>query len=674
MDPKAALNQDPSLPGWAPTPGRPLGVDGASDNVTASAEDVDSLSTADLVSAIDDLTGDTTAHKVLTAEVVGVADGTQECTTSTFTVVIDEEATVELDDLVAVSQITADKDEVTHYGIVIALDRAIEGASWSSDSVRFSQNTQPGSIVRRATVQILRPYPERWLAPEPGQEVRRAVGTERDQALFADHMGRPLPVGVDARRQPVMVDVDFIDGTKGGHVNVSGISGVATKTSSLLTMLYQLFETPAGLRHLGVAGAQARVLILSVKNEDLLHLDKPNVRFSADARDGWAAMGVSAPGPFTSVSFHVPPKPGGNAAIPTADVSSRSRADVSIFGWTPWEFVIGGLLSYLLADADDARNQLSFVEQRVRAALTRWCWPLPGIPGGIALADPAGVDDVPRSFERATEYVSGRRVTQTPPGAHTPVTEYGELVAFLEDRFDLEQAGGGGGDFYGSLQANTCLAFLRRLGAMTPRLGHLVRLGVTAPGLERRVTVVDLHALHDSAQRFVVGAVADRIFTDKQGSGRDPLRIIMMDEANKFAPESGRSPLKDLLVDIAERGRSMGVILFSAQQHAGSVAPTIIRNASVKLVGRLDAGDLDAYRFLPVEMRQRATLFVPGSMVLHQPVIPAPLPIRIPFPPFATSADEVPATHGGMAISGSTGGNAGDLPDGDDPFDVPDQG
>jgi hypothetical protein len=73
------------------------------------------------------------------------------------------------------------------------------------------------------------------------------------------------------------------------------------------------------------------------------------------------------------------------------------------------------------------------------------------------------------------------------------------------------------------------------------------------------------------------------------------------------------------------------------------VHPTIIRNASVKLVGRLDAGDLDAYRFLPAEMRQRATLFVPGSMVLHQPVIPAPVPIRIPFPPFATAAEEAAA-------------------------------
>jgi uncharacterized protein len=86
----------------------------------------------------------------------------------------------------------------------------------------------------------------------------------------------------------------------------------------------------------------------------------------------------------------------------------------------------------------------------------------------------------------------------------------------------------------------------------------------------------------------------------------------------------------------------------------------VIRNASVKLVGRLDAGDLDAYRFLPAEMRDRATLFVPGSMVLHQPVIPAPIPIRVPFPPFATSAEEaIPAEP-----------DPGDV----DPFNLPGEG
>jgi hypothetical protein len=104
----------------------------------------------------------------------------------------------------------------------------------------------------------------------------------------------------------------------------------------------------------------------------------------------------------------------------------------------------------------------------------------------------------------------------------------------------------------------------------------------------------------------------------------------------------------------------MGVLLLGAQQHAGSVDATVIRNAAIKIVGRLDAGDLDAYRFLPAEMRERATLLVPGSMVLHQPVVPAPIPIRVPFPPFATAAEEAsPAPVDPNDI---------------DPFDVPGAG
>jgi DNA helicase HerA-like ATPase len=98
--------------------------------------------------------------------------------------------------------------------------------------------------------------------------------------------------------------------------------------------------------------------------------------------------------------------------------------------------------------------------------------------------------------------------------------------------------------------------------------------------------------------------------------------------------------LKDLLVDIAERGRSLGVLLIGAQQAASAVAPAIIRNAAVKVVGRLDAGESAEYRFLSAELRERAARFLPGTMVLDQPLIPAPLPMRFPFPAFATSVEE----------------------------------
>jgi DNA helicase HerA-like ATPase len=158
--------------------------------------------------------------------------------------------------------------------------------------------------------------------------------------------------------------------------------------------------------------------------------------------------------------------------------------------------------------------------------------------------------------------------------------------------------------------------------------------------LRKSITVVDIHGLHDTAQRFVVGALTSRIFEEKQGSGREPLRFIVLDELNKYAPRTGRSPIKEVLVDIAARGRSLGVLLIGAQQSAGDVDANIIRNAAVKVAGRLDAGESAEYRFLSPELRERAARFLPGTMVMDQPLIPAPIPLRFPFPAFATSVDE----------------------------------
>jgi DNA helicase HerA-like ATPase len=154
------------------------------------------------------------------------------------------------------------------------------------------------------------------------------------------------------------------------------------------------------------------------------------------------------------------------------------------------------------------------------------------------------------------------------------------------------------------------------------------------------VHVVDISRLHDDAQRFVVGALLDRIWREKQGTGRLPLRFVLLDELNKYAPASGFSPLKELLVDIAERGRSLGVLLIGAQQAVSAVAPALPRNASLKVAGRLDASESDAYRFLSAGLRERATRFMPGTMVVSQPIVPEPIPIRFPWPPYATNPDD----------------------------------
>ena len=116
----------------------------------------------------------------------------------------------------------------------------------------------------------------------------------------------------------------------------------------------------------------------------------------------------------------------------------------------------------------------------------------------------------------------------------------------------------------------------------------------------------------------------------------------MLDELNKYAPREGGSPIKDVLLDIAERGRSLGIILIGAQQTASEVERRIVSNSSIKVVGRLDPAEAGRpeYGFLPPSQRQRAILAKPGTMFVSQPQIPVSLAVEFPFPAWATRQSE----------------------------------
>ena len=78
-------------------------------------------------------------------------------------------------------------------------------------------------------------------APAPMIHPGDLVVVHQAMALDVDSVERPLPAGLSRDDEPVFLDVDFLDGTKGAHVNISGISGVATKTSYATFLLYSLF-------------------------------------------------------------------------------------------------------------------------------------------------------------------------------------------------------------------------------------------------------------------------------------------------------------------------------------------------------------------------------------------------------------------------------------------------
>ncbi len=229
------------------------------------------------------------------------------------------------------------------------------------------------------------------------------------------------------------------------------------------------------------------------------------------------------------------------------------------------------------------------------------------------------------------------------------VRTYHELVELIVERLTDEDSGL---DWAGrAVGMGTINAFVRRLLSSQRALGHLIRADVPLrPGRHVRtaestqVTVVDIHNLADRAQRFVVGVTLQREFEQKEESGaRKPLLFVVLDELNKYAPREGQSPIKDLLLDIAERGRSLGIILIGAQQTASEVERRVIANSALRVAGRLDPAEAmrPEYGFLPAAHRERARIAKPGTMFVSQPEIPVPLVAEFPFPAWATRPDEV---------------------------------
>lgn len=558
---------------------------------------------------------------------VGRVIASEHSTTQEFRVVLNDDSYLQLDDMVMLETEVPGAGTIRTYGVVTESEGFYEGAAFESDTFRIAgEGILPAAKMRSARVAVTRVDPELWVAPDPGAEVYRAAGGERDKALYKDEMERPLPVGIGRDGEPVYADLDFFDGRKGGHMSISGISGVATKTSYALFFLRMLTAHP---EILGEGAANLRVLVFNVKGEDLLWLDHPNRRLDGESIEEWNRLGVE-PDPFRSVRFWAPPRPrSGDVILPH---TGGRQEGVDAFAWTPREFIEEGLLSFLFTDASDYRNQVAFVEERVRSQLLRWAVDVAGEAGAVVLREPP-----PGGRRGAPQVVPdpGERVIRT----------LADLVEDLGERLDPPDGSEPDQAWSGRTQQGTISAFMRRLHAASHRLGHLIRAGESRR-IDRaaaRVTVVSIQSLHDLGQRFVVGALLKEAFDEKEQSGRRlPLSVIVLDELNKYAPREGRSPLKEMLIDIAQRGRSLGVLLVGAQQTASRVAPEVLENAALRVAGRLDAAEAERseYGWMLPSTKARARLLKPGTMVLSQPAIPVPLVLTFPFPAWATRQEE----------------------------------
>jgi DNA helicase HerA-like ATPase len=543
---------------------------------------------------------------------VGRVLGTQDAMPLEFWVAVEAGQYLQLDDVVEVTTNLPDATEVRLFGVVDMVRARHEGARFDSDVFLVEEGVLPALVSQAAHVKVTRVEPEIFVPPLPGQEVRRASGLRREQALFFDGMERKLPIGLSRDGEPVYANLDFLDGSRGAHASISGVSGVATKTSYATFLLHSLFTSGA----LGQDASNTHALVFNVKGEDLLFLDQDNARLREEDRAAYEKLGLPAER-FGSVQILAPVRKG--SAERLAATGSRGEGVQSFF-WTVREVVTERLLRFLFAEAEDTGSLFGAVVDRIEAKLAQAAAEKGDPKDPWIEIDGRRID----GFDALVEALTQR--------------EQGEERS-LAERWAFPAAPG------------TVAAFERRLHAAQRHVAHLIRgkdVGKRDAHVldwrRKQMSVVDIHALHDRAKRFVVGAVLKRMFEEKESLGTSrPLVFVVLDELNKYAPREGGSPIKEVLLDISERGRSLGIVLLGAQQTASEVEGRIVQNAALRVVGRLDPAEAERaeYGFLTAAARGRASILKPGTMIVLQPEIPTPLLVRFPFPAWATRKSEV---------------------------------
>jgi DNA helicase HerA-like ATPase len=154
--------------------------------------------------------------------------------------------------------------------------------------------------------------------------------------------------------------------------------------------------------------------------------------------------------------------------------------------------------------------------------------------------------------------------------------------------------------------------------------------------------VVDIARLTDEEQTLVFGDILRTIYQLYAEAAEEETElprkvIIFVDELNKYAPAREReSPIIEQVLDIAERGRSLGVILIGAEQFMSAVHERVVGNCSTIVIGRTGSAELSdaSYRFLSPDVKTNVTRLEKGELVLSHALYRQPIKVKFPKPAY----------------------------------------
>lgn len=438
-------------------------------------------------------------------------------------------------------------------------------------------------------------------------KVYLATAGEIEQALGLDKIQNPLPCGFmkmyeDTANEiflPVNLNSQFILGPEGAHLNISGISGLAAKTSYAMFLIKSIIENYStdGNSDDGVA-----FIIFNVKGKDLMAIHKTSEEDDiAKIIENYKELKLSGQ-PFRNVKYYAP----FNVEKGVTSYLSSEYVDkyLSKNLLKKFKYIYEDdreSLEMLFADIDDTTQTMDSIISKVIdpsdidfGAIKNWGDFLAKVHTLSQSSTSGRSNEISVLSWRKFKRIVNKAIKNDKMFSNRVIAEQNECR--LEEELQKISAGS--------------------------------------------VSVIDIAKLSTDKQAFVFGDVLKTIYKLKLGEYGDytpPSRIIVfIDELNKYASKdtSKNSPILRQILDVAERGRSLGIVLFGAEQFRSNIHPRVTGNCSTFAFGRTNVIETTTkdYSALPATYKNILTRLEQGEYIIQNPIFRSLLKIRFPKP------------------------------------------
>jgi len=489
-------------------------------------------------------------------------------------------------------------DSPGHISNYVSSDFGVIGAE--SFTKKLSLTFAKASVIDNSNENYM-PVPDGAIVhPADSEDIVNALG------LLSEDDKKAIPAGLlktsSGVSVPIMFNSDFILGPEGAHLNISGISGLATKTSYAMFLLKAIQERID----------DTAIIILNVKGDDLLRIDREG-NLSEEKRNEWKAFNINCE-PFKNVRYFYPYK------RKTENVCSNSALDPSVL---QEQFTSGIAKNYIYTFSKD-KSKIELLFSNVDDPN----WTLESIFNFIETSPEFDDDDMNwHSFKsKVREYASARKAKSGDDKSQILVQSwkrFSRLIAtsIQNDIFQNSKSG-------------------------EPKLAQVHISEEISKINAGDVFVIDIAKLNEQLQCMVFGDVIKTVYDLKHGEYADerdmasiPKKIVIfVDELNKYAPKESpkNSPVLNYLLEITERGRSEGIILFSAEQFRSAVHDRIKGNCSTNIYGRTNAIEISKpdYKYIPKVYSNMMTRLDKGDLIIEHPVFKTLLKVSFPYPPY----------------------------------------